>query len=128
VLPDTAVAGFNANLLAADNHQVSGTARRGRPFLWLAIGISVLLTAGWVAWIAFQPPCGPPGNTPLAATDRWVPWAFIAIEFVSVTMVGVLLKSRWMTVLCTVVCVGAVAIVCGGLIDFVIAAQAGCFA
>jgi hypothetical protein len=119
---------FNSVTGVADIRRVSGTTRRGGSFVWLAVGISIAVLAGWVAWIAPQPPCGPPGNTQLAAADRWVPWVFVVFEFVCLTMVGVVLQRRWTTILWVVACVGTITVVCGGLIDFLIAAYGHCFA
>jgi hypothetical protein len=92
-----------------------------------ALAVSVLLLGGWIAWLAHQPPCGPPGNTELAHVDRWMPFAFIAGEFVGITALGALLKRPLLSIAVAIATVGTLSILCGALIAFLIAARGGCF-
>ena len=111
----------------ADTWLVPERTVSNRGFILSATVISILMLGGWVAWLSTQPACGPPGNTQLAHIDRWAPGAFIVVEFAAMSLAGLLLKRTLLAVAVTLATIGGVAILCGALIAFVIAARGGCF-
>lgn len=118
---------FERSVRQADTSLVSDRSPSNRTFLLSATVISILVLGAWFAWIAHQPACGPPGNTRLAHIDRWAPLAFIILEFAALSVVGLLLKRTLVAVAVTLVTIGGLAVLCGALIAFVIAARGGCF-
>ncbi len=97
-------------------------------FSLAAAGVSILLLAGWVAWIAPQPDCGPSGTTALAHADRWVPWVFIAAQAVLPSVAGLWLRQPLSRILVIVVGMGGLAFALGAAFDLGSALQANCFA
>ena len=92
------------------------------------VAISILLLAGWVAWIAPQPDCGPPGLTAVARADRWVPWVFIAAQAVLPSLLGLWLCQPLSRIVLIVMGIGSLAVFLGGAFDIGTALQANCLA
>lgn len=92
--------------------------RRG--VYWLAVAaIALAAAAGYAVYLLSQPACGAPGNTALGRSNRYVPWALIAAEIVSVVAVGKLRRRRASAIIGAVVFGTALATV-AGLIVFVV--------
>ena len=87
---------------------------RARIGYWLTVGLSAVAVAvGYGIYLFAQPACGAPGNTTLGRSNRYVPWALLAVEILTVLAAGKLWRRRTSTTIIALTTASLVVIAAG---------------